>query len=295
MGRGPPGGRPETAPRVRAQHPRLGRRRTVRGAGTGADSLHRLHLRARRRRIRLPHHRGRPGRRPDSRGVRLADIPDHDGLLRRHQGHVARQRRRRARLPALRRQPQRLRHGRGRGRTGPGGVRARQGARRAHLLRDRRLRHLRQRLPHDRSDQRGPGDVPGHRQHARPGPPRPHPHRLCQRARLRHPAERPARDRRGQTVPGRTRPPDTDELHQVHGGPLAGRDRRDRGRRLRPRPEAPGGAAHGELRNPRPRVRPGLRAAHRTPAEAQECALRRQRVRRIPVRGAPDRAAGRTR
>ena len=116
----------------------------------------------------------------------------------------------------------------------------------------------------------------------------PHGDRLRQRARLGHPPERPARDRRGQEVAGRPCLRHAHELHQVHGGPLARRDRRDRGRRLCARAGPAGGAADGELRDPGPRVRPGLRPAHRTPAQARQRALRGQRLRRVPVRGAPD-------
>ena len=83
-------GRPAPAPGVLAQHARLGGRRAVRRARPGADRLHRLHLRPRRGRLRLPHHRGGPGRRLHRRRLGLADLPDHGGLLRRDQGHLAR-------------------------------------------------------------------------------------------------------------------------------------------------------------------------------------------------------------
>ena len=50
--------------------------------------------------------------------------------------------------PAVGRRPRRLRAGRGRRRAGARGIRAREGARRADLLRARRLRHERRRAPH---------------------------------------------------------------------------------------------------------------------------------------------------
>ena len=61
------------------------------------------------------------------------------------------QRRSRDRQPALGHRPRRLRAGRGRRRAGARGVRAREGARRADLLRARRLRDERRRLPHHRA------------------------------------------------------------------------------------------------------------------------------------------------
>ena len=69
-------------------------------------------------------------------------------------------------------------------------------ARRARLLRGRRLREPRQRVPHDRAEPGGARDDRGdlRRDGARAAPSRRH--RLHQRARLRHQAERPARDRR---------------------------------------------------------------------------------------------------
>ena len=61
---------------------------------------------------------------------------------------VAAQRRARARQPPLGPRPRRLRHGGRRRRRRARGVRARQGARRAHLRGVRRLRHERRRPPH---------------------------------------------------------------------------------------------------------------------------------------------------
>ena len=57
-----------------------------------------------------------------------------------------------ARLAPVGHGPRRLRAGRRRRHPGARGIRARQGARRAHLLRARRLRHERRRLPHDRAE-----------------------------------------------------------------------------------------------------------------------------------------------
>ena len=54
-------------------------------------------------------------------------------------------------LASLRPRPRRLRHRRGRRRRGPGGARACSRARRTHLWRGRRLRHVRRRLSHHRA------------------------------------------------------------------------------------------------------------------------------------------------
>ncbi len=60
------------------------------------------------------------------------------------------------RQPPLGHRPRRLRAGRGRRRAGARGIRARQGARRAHLLRARGLRHERRCAPHHRAARRRP-------------------------------------------------------------------------------------------------------------------------------------------
>ena len=64
--------------------------------------------------------------------------------------------------PSLRPRPRRLRAGRGRRRAGARGAGIREGARRTHLRRARRLRHVGRRLPHDsplgRRRRRLPGD-----------------------------------------------------------------------------------------------------------------------------------------
>ena len=86
------------------------------------------------------------------------------------------QRRARPRLAALGQRPRRLRDGRGRRRRGARGIRARAGARREDLRRDRRLRHVRRRAPHHRpgrgARRRVPRDAGGAAQRRRRGPTR---------------------------------------------------------------------------------------------------------------------------
>ena len=62
----------------------------VRRPGAGVGRLHRLHLRPRRGRLRPPADPGRRGRHRDRRRLRLADLADLGGLLRRDQGDLAR-------------------------------------------------------------------------------------------------------------------------------------------------------------------------------------------------------------
>ena len=107
----------------------------------------------------------------------------------------------------------------------------------------------------------------------RPGPARPRPTSTTSTRTARAPSRTTGTRRPRSSAPGRARLQDADELHQVDGRPLARRDRRDRGRRLRPGPGARRGAADRELRDPRPRVRPGLRAAHRPRAAASTSVL----------------------
>ena len=110
-----------------------------------------------------------------------------------------------------------------------------------------RLRQPLQRLPHDRAAARRRARWP-RRSTMRSTQARLDPSAvgLRQRARLRHQAERPARDGGVQAQPGRTRLRGAGQLHQVDGRPLARRDRRDRGGRLRAGHRAQRGAADGQ-------------------------------------------------
>ena len=94
------------------------------------------------------------------------------------------------RLPRLRRQPRRLRHRRRRRRGGAGGTRARQGARRQDLCRDRRLRRDVGRLRHGGAVGRGCGAL-----HA-PG--------AGHRARRRSTTSTPTAPRRRSAIPRRS-------------------------------------------------------------------------------------------
>ena len=145
-------GRPASAPAFSPEHARLRGRRAGRRRGPGADRLHRLHLRPRRGRLRLPLHRGGPGRRRASPAPPTRRSP-------RSPWPASTRSRRPRRTTTTRRTPP--------GRSTPTGTASSwaraapcwswrswstPGARGAHgLLRDRRLRHLRQRLPHDRA------------------------------------------------------------------------------------------------------------------------------------------------
>ena len=145
-----------------------------------------------------------------------------------------------------------------------------------------------QRLPHDRAAARTGAEmaeaITAALDEARLGPDR---HRLHQRARLGHQAERPPRDRRLQAQPRRARLPDADQLDQVDGRALARRDRLDRDRRLRAGHRARRGPADGQPARPGPGVRPGLRPAGRPRPAGRHRADGRQRVRRVPERDGP--------
>ena len=174
--------------------------------GPGADGLHRLHLGPRRGRLRLPHRRGGPGRHLPRRRLRLADLADHRGLLRRDQGDLAEQRRPGARLPALRRPTA----------TGSSWARAARcsswrswstpgPAARTCTARSRGYATFGNAYHMTGLTSEGLEMARGHRRRPRPRPARPDRDRLRQRARLGHQAERPPRDGRGQAGPGRAR------------------------------------------------------------------------------------------
>ena len=114
------------------------------------------------------------GRRHDRRRHRRADLADHGGLLRRDQGDHRRATTTRSTPPGRSTAPA----------TGSCSARARpcsswrnwssaRAPRRAHLRRDRRVRHPQQRLPHDRAAARRPGDGRGDPGRAGRGPARP--------------------------------------------------------------------------------------------------------------------------
>ena len=75
-------------------------------------------------------------------------------------------------------------------------------------------------------------------------------------------------------------------------GPLARSDRLHRTGRLRPGDRARGGSPHREPGDPRPRLRPGLRAQDRPGSAGRRRGVGGQRVRRIPVRDRPGQAGG---
>ena len=98
-----------------------------------------------------PHHQIRRRRRDGRRRRRSDGKPARRRRLLRDASAVAPQRRSRGRQSAVGHRPRRLRPGRGRRRAGARGIRARQGARRADLLRARRLWHERRRASHHRA------------------------------------------------------------------------------------------------------------------------------------------------
>ena len=152
------------------------------------------------------------------------------------------------------------------------------------------LREPRQRVPHDRPAPGRPRD--GRRDLGRdaPGRPRPGGHRLHQRARLRHEAERPARDRGLQALARRAGVQDPGQLDQVDGRPLARRHRRDRDGRLRARDRERRHPADRELGEPRSRVRSRLharrsRAGRRSTPRCRRAAASAASSRRSSSRG----------
>ena len=160
--------------------------------------------------------------------------------------------------------------GRGRRRARPGGAGARPRPRRAHLLRDRRLRHLRQRLPHDR-----PAPARAWRWPRRSTPPSTRPGSTATQIDYvnAHGSGTKQNDRHETAAVKRSLGDHAyetpDELHQVDGrATRSARSARSRSPPASLAIDAPGRAADGELRDPRPRVRPGLRAAHRPRAAA---------------------------
>ena len=88
--------------------------------------------------------------------------------------------------------------------------------------------------------------------------------RLHQRARHLDAVQRQARDAGDQAAVRRARPQAGDLVHQVDDRPPARRRRRPRGRHHRAGGQAPGRPADDQLRVPRPRVRPRLRAQRRS-------------------------------
>ena len=111
--------------------------------------------------------------------------------------------------------------------------------------------------------------------------------RLRQRARLGHQAERPARDGGGQAVPGRPRLRDADELHQVDGRAT----RSARSARSRSSPASSPWPTRWcrrrrTTRPPTPSATWTTCRAPPAPRRLRQRALGRQRLRRLPVRGA---------
>lgn len=264
-----------------------------RRAGARRGRLDRLHVRPRRPRPRRRSHPGRQRGRHGRRRLGGTRHPHHAGLVRRDQGHLGPQRRAGDRLAALRPDPQRLRPRRRQRGPRPGGVRARATSRRPDLCRDRGLRQPFQRVPHDRTAPGRRRDGRGHPGRPGRGAARPRGRRLHQRPRLRHQAERQARDRRVQAEPRRSRTPGAGQLHQVDDRPLARRDRLPGDRGQRPGHQARHRAADRQPPRARPRLRPGLHPAGRPRAAHRHGAQRRQRIRRLPERhGAHHPASG---
>ena len=257
----------------------------VRRARPGADGLHRLHLRTRRGRLRLP--RSSQDGKADivlAGASRLADLPDHGGLLRRDQGHLARND-----DPAHASRPFDADRdgfvlGEGaavlswRSWSTPGA-----GAR-ASTARSRGYADLRQRLPHDRADARGPWRCP-RRSTAR----------WTRRGSTAGDSTTSTRTARAPSRTTGTRPPRSSGRWATHayrvpmssiksmvGHSLGAIGAIETGR-VRAGARARRGAADRQLRHPGPGVRPGLRAAHRARAAGRRGAVGRQRLRRIPV------------
>ena len=162
----------------------------------------RLEHRVDRQRLRAP--AAGPRRRDPRRRRRVLRAPDHPGVVLVDAGAVEAQRRPGHRIPALRRRPRRIRHGRGRRDDRHGDRRAREGARRQDLRRDRRHRRHERLVPHHRSRPRGSRRRARRLRRARAGRRdrrRRHPH---QRARHQHPGRR---HRRVQGAAGRVRRP----------------------------------------------------------------------------------------
>ena len=157
-----------------------------------AEFRHLLRLRhgqPRHRRSLARHQNGR--RAGDVRRRRGSDDRAHrHRRLLRHEGHEHAQRRSQARLAPLRQGTRRLRHGRRRRRHRARGTGTRQKARRENLLRNRRLRQHRRRLPSHRAVARRRRRGPLHENGAAQRRPEPRGHFLHQRPRHLHAAGR---------------------------------------------------------------------------------------------------------
>ena len=263
-------GRAAPVPRPHAQRPGLGGRRALRRARPGPDRLHRLHLGARRRRLRLqvieegradvviagacdspispitvacfdaikatsthnddPEHASRPFD-ADRDGFVLGEGA---AVLILEELEQARRRGARIYCDVS-------------GFATFGNAHHMTGLTREGLEMSQAIDRA---LDHGRLDRRGRG--------------------LRQRPRLGHQAERPPRDGGGQALAGRARLPDPDEVDQVDGRPLPRRHRRDRARRLR--------ARHA------PRRRPPDRQLQRPPTPSATSTTSRGTARELPLR-----------
>ena len=246
----------------RAEQPRQRDRREVRRPWAGGGDLDRMHLGDRRHRLRAPADPGRRGRRRDRRRVRVAHLPDLDGLLRPDQGDLAAKRRPGARLAARSTATA----------TASSWARAAPcSCSRRWRLRPARGAHIYcevagfasrgQRVPHDRPDDRWPGDDRGDPRRDAPG-----------RNRIPRTSTTSTRTARARSRTTATRLPPTRSALGDHAyeipissiksmiGHSLGGDRRDRDGRLRAGHRHGRGAAHRELGEPGPRVRPRLHA-----------------------------------
>ena len=155
--------------------------------------------------------------------------------VRHHPRHVHPQRRPRHRQPPLRRRARRIRDGRGRGRAGARGARPRDGAGRADLRRDLRVRPDQRRPPHDRT-------APRRARRRRAPCAWRWPSRDAAATEVGYvnahgsstPLNDSDRDRRHQAGVRGARAPAGHQRHQGLLRPRPRRERRDRGRHLRP-------------------------------------------------------------
>ena len=233
--------------------------------GPNLADVHRVHRVGPRDRRGLRDHPPRRRGRDDRRRLRVGDHADGRRRVRGDARALDAQRRSGAREPAVRQGPRRLRHGR----RAPASASSRRSSRRSSAAPRSTAELVGYGLTADAYHLTAPA---GRRRTARSARCawrstkagiEPEPGRLHQRPRHLDADQRPDRDAWRQAAVRRSRLQAGDVVDQVDDRPPARRRRRPRGRHHGARDQAPDRAADHQPREPRPGLRPRLRAAHR--------------------------------